>query len=145
MIDSPYVLSDISISGNTLTVTNGDLSTKTITLPSYDVATNAKAGLWKPTLYYNGSVKFNSGSVSSGQGAVVNEATTVTGRYYAVASDAKGQPFVNVPWDDTTVSSVTVADSGNNVNISVASSDKVTKTATVCSKLTEQEILAILN
>lgn len=147
VVVSKYLVKDLTASGSTLIATYGDGSTKTLTLPSYSVATNMTAGLWRPTLYYTGKVNFGSGIRDTTNGATVNSATETTGRFYAVASDASGHPFVNVPWTDnnTVVSSVTAADSGNNVNVTVTSSNNTSKTATVCSKLTESEILAILN
>lgn len=146
IIDSPYVLNDVSISGNTLTITRGNQSTKTVTLPSYSVATTSQAGLWKPTIRYTGTVAFSS-IRDVADNVTVNAGTATAGRYYAVASDTSGRPFVNVPWTDnnTTVSNVTAADSGNDVTVTVSSSNNTSKTATVCSKLTESEILAILN
>lgn len=144
IIDSPYVLNDVSISGNTLTITRGNQSTKTVTLPSYSVATTSQAGLWKPTIRYTGTVAFSS-IRDVADNVTVNAGTATAGRYYAVASDTSGRPFVNVPWINTAVSNVTAADSGNDVTVTVSSSNNTSKTATVCSKLTESEILAILN
>lgn len=149
IVDSPYVLNDISISGNTLTVTKGDMTTKTVTLPSYSVATSTKAGLLKPVMYYSNSVTFGGKEqpATSTTSVTVNSVTETAGKFYAVVSDSVGTPFVNVPWvnTNTTVSSVSTADSGNNVNVTVTSSDNTSKTTTICSKLTEAELIAILS
>lgn len=147
IIDSPYVLNDIAISGNTLTITKGDQTTKTITLPSYTVATASKAGLVKPRISYSISATCPTGASVRDSSVTINAITDTANRYYAITTDKDGLPFVNVPWVDTntTVSNVTAADSGNNVTVTVTSSNNTSKTATVCSKLTESEILAILN
>lgn len=59
VVVSKYLVKDLTASGSTLIATYGDGSTKTLTLPSYSIATSTKAGLLKPVMYYSNQVTFN--------------------------------------------------------------------------------------
>ena len=72
---------------------------------TYSIATNGTSGLIKP--WYNHTAASTGPTAGSDSTAVtVNSISTTSGRYYALEMDSNGRGFVNVPWSNTTYTSL---------------------------------------
>ena len=110
---------DKLVSGTNIKTINGNsiLGSGNLTISggggSISVATYSTLGGIKPWCSTTGASTY-SGTNSYATSPAINSATTTSGRFYPICTDANGRAYVNVPWTNTTYSNVaTMAGSSN--------------------------------